>query len=63
MFTSNYCGIMHVYCNNRFTSRMSAVSLLYIAYARLSDATRTEVRKIFYKLCSDDTPMVCVCKM
>ena len=41
-----------------FTARISAASLLSIAYARVSESTKKDFRNLFIRLCGDDTPMV-----
>lgn len=41
-----------------FTSRVSACNLCTAAYKRVPADTQAELRKIFTKLCSDETPMV-----
>lgn len=41
-----------------FTSRTSACGLFSVSYARVSPATKTELRSLFKNLCRDDTPMV-----
>ncbi|SCV68556.1 BQ2448_677 [Microbotryum intermedium] len=41
-----------------FTSRTSATSLFAAAYPRAAPATRDDMRKMYTKLCTDDTPMV-----
>ena len=41
-----------------FTSRTSACGLYSVAYPRLSATLKSELRKLFCVLCTDDTPMV-----
>eukprot|EP01101_Sappina_pedata_P002069 TRINITY_DN12345_c0_g1_i1.p1 TRINITY_DN12345_c0_g1~~TRINITY_DN12345_c0_g1_i1.p1 ORF type:complete len:594 (-),score=240.19 TRINITY_DN12345_c0_g1_i1:57-1838(-) len=41
-----------------FTSRTSACGLFSAVYPRVPDATKDNLRKIFVKLCADETPMV-----
>ncbi|KAH8925121.1 ARM repeat-containing protein [Atractiella rhizophila] len=41
-----------------FTSRMSATSLYRVAYSRVGENIKTEMRRMFSALCGDDTPMV-----
>lgn len=41
-----------------FTSRTSACGLFSVCYARVSSATKSELRSHFRSLCQDDTPMV-----
>lgn len=41
-----------------FTSRISACALFTVAYPRVPNATRAELRSSFKSLCRDDTPMV-----
>ncbi|KAG9510963.1 Serine/threonine-protein phosphatase 2A 65 kDa regulatory subunit A alpha isoform, partial [Fragariocoptes setiger] len=41
-----------------FTSRTSACGLFGVAYARVSAASKEELRRAFIRLCEDDTPMV-----
>lgn len=41
-----------------FTSRTSACSLFSVAYPKVSDDVKKELRRLFVQLCKDDTPMV-----
>lgn len=41
-----------------FTSRTSACGLFSIAYSRVSNECKEELRQAFNRLCEDDTPMV-----
>ena len=41
-----------------FTSRISAASLFHVAYKRLPDAEKRNLRALFLRLCTDDTPAV-----
>lgn len=41
-----------------FTSRISAASLFHVVYPRANPALRKDIRAMYIKLCTDDTPMV-----
>ena len=41
-----------------FTSRLSAASLFHVAYNRLPDSEKRNLRTLFLRLCTDDTPSV-----
>jgi serine/threonine-protein phosphatase 2A regulatory subunit A len=41
-----------------FTSRISAASLVHVAYRRLPESEKSQYTKLFIGLCCDDTPMV-----
>jgi serine/threonine-protein phosphatase 2A regulatory subunit A len=41
-----------------FTSRISAASLFHVVYPRANAALRKDIRAMYVKLCTDDTPMV-----
>lgn len=41
-----------------FTSRASAAALVHVGYSRVPSAAARDLRQLFLKLCSDETPMV-----
>ena len=41
-----------------FTSRASAAALVHVGYSRVPSSAARDLRQLFLKLCSDETPMV-----